>query len=103
MRVIEGVDATMRVHAAMIHRGYVEDETLAGVPVFHTGGFASIESFLAALGSAISDAYWSDMRKAHCDAGGDPNTPYSAVLKSHCDVGLRKGYIKGATVRIYKD
>jgi hypothetical protein len=194
----------MQVHAAMIHRDYVEENSVAGVPVFSTDGYDSVEEFLAALGAAIVAAYKADedyymkkvccdrareehpdykrcpecgntlhreldedtgigycsefldgtcnsigmkweriedegfcfgpgafehmmradcialihsfgaellwycsrgeaARLSHCDEGGNPNTPYGAVLKEHCDVGLRKGFEGDATVRLYKD
>lgn len=73
----------MKVHAAMIHRGYVEGNTVAGTPVFHPDGFASVEEFLGALGKAIVDSYWSEAqhyrKKVCCDKAREEHPEFE-----HC-------------------
>jgi len=191
----------MRIRGAIIHRGYAEENSMAGTPVWHIKGFNSVEELLAALGTAVTNAYWQEkIRKScceralkkkpsyrhcptcgntlkreigkkegidycwqflsgtcdsigtaweeiegagwdfgctawtrlfredcfvvvhsygaellwycsrgeaatrsHAEEGGSNNTPYSSVLKAHCEVGLRKSFAEDATVHLYKE
>jgi hypothetical protein len=58
----------MRVQARILFDGYVEENTMAGMPIFHEQGFDSVEEALASFAGAIvaSDAEEQRYRQRQC-------------------------------------